>query len=155
MSLYEIIFSIVISLITGCISGWITGIMVTRHYRKKDEKASTLEARVTAHSEFMSYLESILSELEIIDKAELKDYSMLERLLKNKRIHYDILPLITMRKGVTLYRDITQSLSKLEKRCERKDIDIQEFKNEISQIILSIMGEYLSDNLEYGKNCKV
>lgn len=36
-----VLYDVLIGLITGAVSGWITGVLVTRHYRKKDDKRDT------------------------------------------------------------------------------------------------------------------
>ena len=37
----DIILNVLICIITGIFSGWITGVIVTKHYRKKDENIET------------------------------------------------------------------------------------------------------------------
>lgn len=139
MNLFDISVSVLIGLITGCISGWITGILITKYYRSKDEKIERAQKEFKAFSELLTYLENIMTELELIDKAQEKDYNELERLLKNKLVRHEILPMVTMMDDGTVLTQILTTLMSMEKSCENRDVNIQEFKNKIIQINFILM----------------
>lgn len=139
MEIWEISISFAIGLLTGIISGCLTGVIVTRYYRKKDEKNRSVEEKYAAMSEFASYLKDIMAELEIIEKAEYKMYESLQRLLKKKRIRQEILRIVVMDKEPDVFFEISFVLENLERKCEQKDVDILEFKKQIGEISMLLI----------------
>lgn len=52
--------TIVISLITGIISGCISGVVVTKHYRRKDERHAKTERRQSIYYAWFNHLNNLM-----------------------------------------------------------------------------------------------
>ena len=64
-----VLYDIVIGLITGAASGWITGVLVTRYYRKKDDKRDA-EKFVQDLKRHIVSIYRILREIELTREVE-------------------------------------------------------------------------------------
>lgn len=139
----EIILNILICLITGMVSGIITGVIVTNHYRKKDDDRNKKNMREKNLSIVIEYFEDIMSELEILEREPMPDYTHLKRLLKKREIRYTELKSLSGDTDSPEYSEIVSNLINLERKCNSSEISIQEMKNIIGKINLIILERYL------------
>lgn len=139
MNSKEIILNIVICLITGIISGIITGVIVTKHYRKKDDERSKRDMRDKNLSIVIEYLEDIMSELEILEREPVPDYTHLKRLLKKREIRYIEFKSIFGDADLQEYSEIVSNLINLERKCDSSEISIEDMKNIIGKISMILM----------------
>lgn len=80
MPFVETSISVIISMITGLLSGWISGAMVTRHYRKIDEKHELQFLHIKYLESSTVHLSRVLSEIDLLErKDEPPDYENLLR----------------------------------------------------------------------------
>ena len=87
----EICISILVGLSTGIISGLISGWIVTKYYRKKDEKIAEFNERSKYVNIFLDYLEDLGAEITILGEGVSPDTTEVKRLLQKKHKYLQIL----------------------------------------------------------------
>ncbi len=131
--------SIIIGLGTGLVSGWLSGWLVTKYYRNKDEKREKTEQKNRATALIVSYMEDIMTEIELLEKNQNADYGHLFRMLKKKDVRFEELPIIFAGEDAEEFHAIRRKLVLLETKINSEKVNLKEIKDIVIEINMLLL----------------
>lgn len=138
MPFIESIISIVISMLTGLLSGLISGAMVTRHYRKLDEKHELQFLHIKYLESSTVHLSRILGEIDLLEqKDEPPDYENLLREIGIIQIPDGKLDEAHPSSSIIQEKD--QLLSEMEKKIKEDGIDLRQAALQLIRLSVRLM----------------
>lgn len=138
MPLTEIFASIIISMITGLLSGWISGTVVTRHYRKIDEKHELQFLHIRYLENSTVHLSKILNEIDLLAHKEgPPDYENLLREIGIIQIPEGKLD--EEHESASLIQEKNRLLSEIEKELKEDSIDLSRAALQLIKLSVKLM----------------
>ena len=136
----EICISILVGLSTGIISGLISGWIVTKYYRKKDEKIAEFNERSKYVNIFLDYLEDLGAEITILGEGVSPDTTEVKRLLQKKHKYLQILySAMILPQQQEIFEYVYMNMDKLRNILYQKAFDCKEAEYIISLISLKLI----------------
>lgn len=138
MPLMESIVSIIISMLTGLLSGVISGAMVTRHYRKIDEKHELQFLHIQYLESSTVHLSKILGEIDLLEqKDDPPDYENLLREIGVIQIPEGKLD--EAHPSASIIQEKDQLLSQMEKKIKEEGIDLRQAALQLIRLSVKLM----------------